>query len=67
MLDEALLKEAVALSGAKTFSMTVDIALHDFVRRAKARRIWELAGTGAWTGDLAEMRGDRPRRRARRR
>lgn len=67
VLDEELLKEAVALSGAKTFSMTVDMALHDFVRRAKAKRIWELAGTGAWEGDLAEMRGDSPRRRARRR
>lgn len=50
VLDESLLKEAVALSGAKTFSMTVGMALHDFVRRAKARRIFELAGTGAWEG-----------------
>ncbi len=41
--------------------------MHDFVRRAKAKRIWALAGTGAWEGDLAEMRGDRPRRRGRRR
>jgi Arc/MetJ family transcription regulator len=67
VLDESLLKEAVSLSGAKTFSMTVDIALHDFVRRAKAKRIWELAGTGAWEGDLSEMRGDSPRRRRTRR
>ncbi len=67
VLNEALLQEAVALSGAKTFSMTVDMALHDFVRRAKARRIWELAGTGAWEGNLAEMRDDRPRRRIRNR
>jgi Arc/MetJ family transcription regulator len=62
VLDESLLKEAVTLSGAKTFSMTVDIALHDFVRRAKAKRIFELAGSGAWKGDLATMRGDSPRR-----
>ena len=66
MLDELLLKEAVALSGAKTFSMTVDVALHDYVRRAKARKILELAGSGAWEGDLAEMRGDASRRRKRR-
>ncbi|NNN05660.1 MAG: type II toxin-antitoxin system VapB family antitoxin [Elusimicrobia bacterium] len=62
VLDESLLKEAVSLSGAKTFSMTVDIALHDFVRRAKARRIFELAGSGLWEGDLATMRGESPRR-----
>jgi Arc/MetJ family transcription regulator len=62
VLDESLLKEAVSLSGAKTFSMTVDLALHDFVRRAKARRIFELAGSGLWEGDLAAMRGDSSRR-----
>jgi Arc/MetJ family transcription regulator len=67
VLDESLLKEAVALSGAKTYSMTVDMALHDYVSRAKARRIWDLAGTGLWEGDLAEMRRDSPRRRSRRR
>ena len=62
VLDESLLKEAVSLSGAKTFSMTVDLALHDYVRRAKAKRIFELAGSGLWEGDLAAMRGDAPRR-----
>lgn len=67
MLDEHLLKEAVALSGAKTYSMTVDVALHDYVRRAKARRIWELAGSGLWEGELSVMRGDSPRPRSRRR
>lgn len=67
VLNESLLKEAVALSGAKTYSMTVDVALHDYVRRAKARRIWELAGSGLWEGELPVMRADSPRRRARRR
>ena len=61
VLDEGLLEEAVRLSGERTYSRTVARALEDFVRRAKARRILELAGTVAWTGDLAEMRGDRPR------
>jgi Arc/MetJ family transcription regulator len=67
VLDESLLKEAVALSGAKTYSMTVDVALHDYVNRAKARRIWELAGSGLWEGNLAAMRDDASRRRGRRR
>jgi hypothetical protein len=38
------------------------MALRDFVRRAKARRILDLAGSGLWDGDLAEMRSDRSRR-----
>jgi hypothetical protein len=34
-------------------------ALEDFVRRAKARRILELRGSGLWEGDLGAMRRDR--------
>ena len=58
VLDEQLLKEATRLAGGKTYSGTVNLALKDFVRRARARRILELAGTGAWGGDLAMMRAD---------
>ncbi len=58
VLDEALLEEATRLSGERTYSRTVDRALGDFVRRAKAGRILELAGKGLWEGDLSEMRGD---------
>ncbi len=62
VLDEQLLEEAVRVAGVKTYSRAVHMALHDFVRRAKARRILELTGTGLWEGDLTEMRRDRPRR-----
>ena len=64
VLDEKLLQEAVRLSGERTYSGTVERALDDFVKRAKAGRILELAGSGLWQGDLADMRRDRPRRRA---
>ncbi|MGD0727819.1 MAG: type II toxin-antitoxin system VapB family antitoxin [Spirochaetia bacterium] len=67
VLDEALLKEATRLAGGKTYSGTVNLALHDFVRRARARRILDLAGSGLWNADLAEMRGDPPRARPRKR
>ncbi len=60
VLDEQLLEEATRLSGEKTYSAAVQRALRDFVARAKARRILELRGSGAWTGTLAEMREDRP-------
>ncbi|MBP1623440.1 MAG: hypothetical protein H6Q07_1460 [Acidobacteria bacterium] len=52
------------MAGAKTYSKAVDMALRDFIRRAKARRILELAGTGLWDGDLAAMRKDRLKRRS---
>jgi len=63
VLDENLLEEATRLSGERTYSRTVDRALADYVRRIKARRILELAGSGLWEGDLSEMRADRPARR----
>jgi len=59
VLNGDLLDEARRLSGEKTYSATVDRALGDFVRRAKAGRILELEHSGEWHGDLAEMRGDR--------
>jgi Arc/MetJ family transcription regulator len=65
VLEEEILEEAVRVAGVKTYSAAVDLALRDFVRRAKARRILELAGSGLWEGDLADMRRDRPRRRGR--
>lgn len=60
VLDEQLLEEAMRLAGG-TYSGTVNLALKDFVRRAHARRILELAGTGAWSGNLVTMRDDGPR------
>lgn len=65
VLDERLLQEAVRVSGERTYSGAVSRALRDFVRRARARQILELAGSGLWEGDLADMRGDVPRRRGR--
>jgi Arc/MetJ family transcription regulator len=62
MLDEDLLEEAVRLSGAKTYSDVVRVALEDLVRRVRARSILDLRGSGLWRGDLATMREDRPRR-----
>ncbi len=58
VLDETLLAEAVQLSGERTFSATVGRALEDFVRRAKARQILDLRGSGIWHGELSTMRGD---------
>ena len=58
MLDEYILEEALRLSGERTYSAVVNLALREFVRRARARRILDLAGSGLWHGDLGEIRGD---------
>ncbi|MEO6212077.1 MAG: type II toxin-antitoxin system VapB family antitoxin [Vicinamibacterales bacterium] len=67
VLDEQLLEEATRLSGERTYSRAVERALSEFVRRAKARQILNLAGAGLWEGDLAAMREDRGVYRTRRR
>ncbi|MBI2221485.1 MAG: type II toxin-antitoxin system VapB family antitoxin [Acidobacteria bacterium] len=67
VLNEQLLEEATRLSGERTYSRTVERALEDFVRRAKARRIMDLAGSGLWEGNLSEVREDRGVYRSRRR
>ena len=67
VLNGELLDEATRLSGERTYSRTVERALEDFVRRAKAKRILELAGSGLWEGNLAVVREDRGAYRTRRR
>lgn len=63
VLDEKVLEEATRLAGERTYSRTVDRALAEFVRRARAGKILDLAGSGLWEGDLGRMRGDAPARR----
>jgi Bacterial antitoxin of type II TA system, VapB len=64
VLNMDLLVEAQQLAGERTYSRTVERALEDFIRRAKARRILDLAGSGAWSGDLSVVREDRPASRS---
>jgi hypothetical protein len=58
VLNGELLEEATRLSGERTYSRTVERALEDFVRRAKAKRILDLAGSGLWEGNLSVVRED---------
>ena len=58
MLDEDLLEEALRLGEQRTYSKTVNLALEEFVRRVKARKILLLGHSGLWQGDLREMRRD---------
>ena len=60
VLDAGLLEETLKVSGERTYSRAVERAMEAFVRRAKAYRILDLAGSGAWEGDLAMVREDAP-------
>ncbi|MFO0682808.1 MAG: type II toxin-antitoxin system VapB family antitoxin [Sandaracinus sp.] len=60
VLDAKLLDETLRVSGERTYSRAVERALADYVRRARARQILELAGSGLWEGELAVMRQDAP-------
>lgn len=57
-LDEQLLREVTRVSGETTISRAVELALQEYLRHHKARRILELAGSGLWDGNLSEMRQD---------
>lgn len=59
VLNAALLEETLKVSRERTYSRAVERAMEEFVRRAKARRILDLAGSGAWEGDLSMVRRDR--------
>ncbi|MFH1703847.1 MAG: type II toxin-antitoxin system VapB family antitoxin [Nitrospirota bacterium] len=43
-IDERLLNEAKELSGAKTKKEAVQIALEEFIKKKKARKLLELEG-----------------------
>ena len=60
-LDDALLDEAVKLSGNKTKRATVNAALAEFVSRRKQRRILKLFGKLEWD-DLFDYKKERERR-----
>jgi Arc/MetJ family transcription regulator len=60
VLDEHLLEEVTRASGERTYSRAVTKAMEDYLRRHRAGRILELAGSGLWEGDLSEMREDTP-------
>jgi Arc/MetJ family transcription regulator len=44
VIDERLLNEAKELSGAKTKKEAVHVALEEFIKKKKARKLLELEG-----------------------
>ena len=60
ILDETLLKQAKQLLEAESYSATVNQALEEVIKSHNIRRLVDLFGTGAWSGDLSVMREDQP-------
>jgi metal-responsive CopG/Arc/MetJ family transcriptional regulator len=58
VLDERLLEEVTKVSGERTYSRAVTRAIEEYLRRHRAGRILELAGSGLWEGELSQMEGD---------
>ena len=54
-INEKLLDEAKALSGARTKKEAVEIALDEFIRRRKARKLLDLEGKVDLSFTLKEL------------
>jgi len=57
-LDEALIAEAMRLTGTKTKREVVHLGLRELIRLARLRRAREHRGRFHWQGDLKKMRAE---------
>lgn len=55
-LDEKVVAEAMRLARVGTKKEIVNVALKELVKKLKRRKLLELAGKVAWSGNLDEMR-----------
>jgi Arc/MetJ family transcription regulator len=60
VIDDELMDEALKLSRLKTKKDAVEEGLKLLVQRKKQERIKELRGKLHWSGDLEDMRADKP-------
>ena len=58
VIDDQLMKEALALSGLKTKKAVVEEALKLLIHFKHQANIRKLKGKLSWEGDLDEMRSD---------
>lgn len=56
-IDDALMREALAATGARTKREAVELGLRTVIRLRNQERLRELRGMG-WVGDLEGMRRD---------
>ena len=58
VLDEQILERAKTVSGLRTYSEVVNVALSEYIRLKTYAQIDQFASSGVWAGDLAVMRED---------
>jgi Arc/MetJ family transcription regulator len=58
-IDDALIREALQLSGLKTKRAAVEAGLKALIRLNRQKKILDLAGKVHWEGDLDESRAGR--------
>lgn len=58
-IDEAVVREVQALTGARTKREAVDLALRDLVARHRRVEVLSLRGKVRWEGDLEASRAGR--------
>lgn len=56
VIDDALIREAMRLTGSRTKREVVDLALRRLVRLERQRDVLALEGTLNWEGDLEALR-----------
>jgi Arc/MetJ family transcription regulator len=59
VIDDALMKEALEVSGARTKREAVELGLKALIRLRKQEGIRSLRGVLRWEGDQDQMRLDR--------
>jgi Arc/MetJ family transcription regulator len=55
-IDDQLLSQVMAFSGAKTKKEAINEALKYYLYRVALKKLEEMRGPGAWEGNLDEMR-----------
>lgn len=58
-IDDALMEEAMAVSGAKSKREAVELGLQTLVRLGRQAEIRKYRGKLRWEGDLEAMRTDK--------
>jgi Arc/MetJ family transcription regulator len=56
VIDDALMKDAIRLTGAKTKKEAVELGLRTLVQIKRQERIKRYRGKLKWEGDLEQMR-----------
>lgn len=58
VIEDALMKKVLAITGLKTKKEAVELGLQTIIRLDQAKKIKELRGKLHWEGNLDEMRTD---------